>query len=66
MKKKAFLVKQVSDILQNNNALKYKDPSCLTILCIIEGHKIEQVLLDLGASVNLLLYSVYQPLNHGE
>ena len=35
VKKKAFLAEQVSVILQNNNALKYKDPSCHTISCFI-------------------------------
>jgi len=66
VKKKAFLAEQVSAILQNNNSLKYKDPGCPTISCIIGSHKIEQALLDLGASVNLLPYSVYQQLNLGE
>jgi hypothetical protein len=31
VKKKAFLAEQVNVILQNNNALKYKDPGCPTI-----------------------------------
>jgi len=66
VKKKAFLAKQVSAILQNNNALKYKDPGCSTISCFIGEHKIERALLDLGASVNLLPYSVFQSLNLGE
>jgi len=66
VKKKAFLAEQVSTILQNNNALKYKDPSCPTISCFIGEHKIERALLDLGASVNLLPYSVFQSLNLGE
>jgi len=35
VKKKAFLAKQVSIILHNNNALKYKDPGCPTISCFI-------------------------------
>jgi len=59
VKKKAFLAEQVSAILHNNNALKYKDPDCPTISCFIGEHKIERVLLDLGASVNLLPYSVF-------
>jgi hypothetical protein len=66
VKKKAFLAKQVSVILQNNNALKYKDSGCPTISCFIGEHKIEKALLDLGASVNLLPYSVFQSLNLGE
>ncbi|XP_011006379.1 PREDICTED: uncharacterized protein LOC105112382 [Populus euphratica] len=66
VKKKAFLAEQVSAILQNNNALKYKDPGCPTISCFIGEQKIERALLDLGASVNLLPYSVFQSLNLGE
>jgi len=66
MKKKAFLAEQVSAILQNNNALKYKDPDCPTISCFVGEHKIKTTLLDLGASVNLLPYSVFQSLNLGE
>jgi hypothetical protein len=66
VKKKAFFAEQVSAILQNNNALKYKDPGYPTISCFIEEHKIERALLDLGASVNLLPYSVFQSLNLGE
>jgi len=63
VKKKAFLAEQVSVILQNNNALKYKDLGCSTISCFIGEHKIEKALLDLGASVNLLPYPVFQSLN---
>jgi hypothetical protein len=46
--------------------LKYKDPGCPIISCFIGEHKIERALLDLGASVNLLPYSVFQSLNLGE
>ena len=63
VQKKAFLVEQVSFILSTNNALKYKDPGCPTISCINGDYKIRHALLDLGASVNLLPYSVYQQLN---
>jgi len=66
VKKKAFLAEQVSVILQNDNALKYKDPGCPTISCFIGEHKIDRVILDLGASVNLLPYSVFQSLNLSE
>ena len=65
-KKKAFLAKQVTVILQNNNALKYKDPGCPIISCFIGEHKIERALLDLGASVNVLPYSVFRSLNLSE
>jgi len=46
--------------------LKYKDPGCPIISCFIGEHKIEKALLDLGASVNLLPYSIFQNLNLGE
>jgi hypothetical protein len=66
VKKKTFLAEQVNVILQNNNALKYKDLGCPPISCFIGEHKIERALLDLGASVNLLPYSDFQSLNLGE
>jgi hypothetical protein len=66
VKKKAFLAEQVSVILKNNNALKYKNPSCPIISCFIGENKIEKALFDLGASVNLLPYSVFKSLNLGE
>ena len=46
--------------------MKYKDPGCPTISCTIGNTVIKQALLDLGASVNLLPYSVYQQLELGE
>ena len=46
--------------------MKYKDPGCPTFSCFIGEHKIERALLDLGVSVNLLPYSVFQSLNLGE
>ncbi|XP_058217314.1 uncharacterized protein LOC131328383 [Rhododendron vialii] len=45
---------------------QYKDPGRPTIAVTIGGKRIEQALLDLGASVNLLPYSVYQELGLGE
>ncbi|KAK9178211.1 hypothetical protein WN943_027401 [Citrus x changshan-huyou] len=58
VQKKAFLAEQVSSILSTNNALKYKDPGYPTISYTIGDHKIGHALLDLGASVNLLPYSM--------
>jgi len=63
---KAFLTEQVSAILQLKTPPKYKDLGSLTITCITGSQKVDRVLLDLGASVNLLLYSVYQQLGLGE
>ncbi|XP_059590473.1 uncharacterized protein LOC132253097, partial [Vitis vinifera] len=60
--KKAFLTEQVSVIIQCKSPLKYKDPGCPTISVMIGGKVVEKALLDLGASVNLLPYSVYKQL----
>jgi hypothetical protein len=64
--KKAFMTEQVSAILQCKLPLKYKDPGCPTITCMIGVSQIERALLDLRASVNLLPYSVYLQLGLGE
>jgi hypothetical protein len=64
--KKAYLTEQVSSILQCKLPIKYKDPGCPTISCMIGMSQINRALLDLGASVNLLPYSVYLQLGLGE
>ena len=46
--------------------MKYKDLRSPTISINIEGTCIDKALLDLGASVNLLPYSVYKQLGLGE
>ena len=46
--------------------MKYKDPGCPTISVNIGGTCVEKALLDLGASVNLLPYSMYKQLGLGE
>ena len=60
--KKAFPTEQVSAIIQCKTPVKYKDLSCLTISVNIGGTCVEKALLDLGASVNLLPYSMYKQL----
>ena len=64
--KKAFLTEQVSAIIGNKTPVKYKDPGCPTISVKIGGTSVEKALLDLGASVNLLPYSMYKRLGLGE
>ena len=56
--KKAFLIEQVSAIIQWKTPMKYKDPGCPTISVNIGGTCVEKALLDLGASVKLLPYSM--------
>ena len=64
--KKAFLIEQVSSIIQCKTLVKYKDPRSPTLSVNIGGICINKALLDLGASVNLLPYSVYKQLGLGE
>ena len=66
MNKTTFLTKQVSSIIQCKNPMKYKDPGSPTISVNNGGTCVERALLDLGASVNLLPYSVYKQLGLGE
>ena len=65
MNKKAFLTEQVSTIIECKTPVKYKDPGCPTILVNIGGTSVEKTLLDLGASVNLLPYSMHKQLGLG-
>ena len=64
--KKVFLTEQVSSIIQCKTMVKYKDPGTLIISVNIGGTCIDKALLYLGASVNLLPYSVYRQLGLGE
>ena len=66
IEKKAFLTEHVSAIIQSKNPIKYKDPGSPTIPVNIGGNCIDMSLLDLGASVNLMPYSVYNQLGLGE
>ena len=66
VKKTAFLTEQVSVVIQHKTPSKYKDPGCPRISCTIGDYIIEHALLDLGASVNLISFSVYQKLGLGE
>ena len=64
--KKAFLTEQVGAIIHSKTPVKYKDPGSPTISVNIRGNCIDKALQDLGASVNLLPYSVYKQLGLGE
>ncbi|XP_035551096.1 uncharacterized protein LOC108995832 [Juglans regia] len=66
VKKTAFLIEQVSALIEQRIPPKYKDPGCPTIVCSIGNHEFGQALLDLGASVNLMPYSIYLRLGLGE
>ena len=60
IKKKAFLMEQCK------TPIKYKDLGCPTISMNIGDMYVEKALLDLGASINLLSYSVYEQLGLGK
>ncbi|GFZ11374.1 hypothetical protein Acr_22g0007720 [Actinidia rufa] len=66
VKDKAFLMEQVSSIIQAKIIPKYKNPGCLTVSIVIGATTIEHTLLDLGTSVNMLPYKVYKKLRLGE
>ncbi|KAL5537769.1 hypothetical protein UlMin_046241 [Ulmus minor] len=66
VKKMAFLVEQASVVIDSKTPPKYKDPRCPTVACQIGNQACGQALLDLGASVNLMPYSVYLQLGLGE
>ena len=66
VQKKVFLMEQASSIIQIMKAPKYKDPGCPTISIVIGATRIEHALLDLGANVNMLPYSVYKQLGFWE
>ena len=60
--KKVFLATNISELLSGPIPVKNKDPSCPIISCTIGQAEISRALLDLGASINLLPFSVYQRL----
>ncbi|CAL9012138.1 unnamed protein product [Prunus brigantina] len=45
---------------------KLKDPGSFSIPCTVGDFKFQKALLDLGASINLMPYHVYEKLNLGE
>ncbi|RWR83641.1 hypothetical protein CKAN_01240100 [Cinnamomum micranthum f. kanehirae] len=64
--KKVLLTEQMRSIIHNDTPPKPKDLGIPTITYTIGRHIIDHALLGLGASVNLLLYSVYEQIGLGE
>ena len=56
----------VSVVLQRKLPPKCKDPGSFTIPCVIGNTRFEHAMLDLGASINVMPYSVYASMNLGE
>ncbi|CAN6560146.1 unnamed protein product [Malus baccata var. baccata] len=55
----------VSAILQRKLPPKCKDPGSFTIHCVIGNTRFESAMLDLGASINVMPYSIYASMNLG-
>ena len=64
--KDAFMTEKSTSLIRNNLPPKYKDPRSPTISIVVGNSKLGHALVDLGASVNLLPYSVYVELRLGE
>ena len=65
--KEVVLVSEnVSIVLQRKLPPKCKDPGSFNIPCVIGNTKFEHAMLDLGASINVMPYSVYASMNLGE
>ncbi|CAN6583767.1 unnamed protein product [Malus baccata var. baccata] len=56
----------VSAVLQRKLPPKCKDPCSFTIPCVIGNTRFESAMLDLGASINVMPYSIYASMNLGE
>ena len=64
--KQAFMTEQSTSLIRNNLPPKYKDLGSPTISIVVGNSKLGRALMDLGACVNLLPYSVYVELGLGE
>ena len=64
--KEAFMTEQSTSLIRNNLPPKYKDPGSPIIAIVVGNSKLGHALVNLGASVNLLPYSVYVELGLGE
>ena len=60
------LSEECSAILQNKLPPKLKDPGSFTIPCVIANAVFERALCDLGASINLMSWSIFKKLKLGE
>ena len=57
--KDAFMTEQYTSLIRNNFPPKYKDLGSPTISIVVENSKLGHALVDFGARVNLLPYSLY-------
>ncbi|KAL0367353.1 UNVERIFIED_CONTAM: hypothetical protein Sradi_3625400 [Sesamum radiatum] len=62
-KERIIFGKNVSAVMNHELPEKCKDPGMFTLHCIIGDKRIKRAMLDLGASINVMPYFVYQALN---
>ncbi|XP_023769232.1 uncharacterized protein LOC111917820 [Lactuca sativa] len=62
---KISMNKNASAVLQRKLPPKWKDPKMFTVPCKIGDVTFSSAMLDLGASINIMPYSVYELLNVG-
>ncbi|KAK9053220.1 hypothetical protein SSX86_029852 [Deinandra increscens subsp. villosa] len=60
------LSEECSSIIQNKLPHKLSDPGSFTILCTLGSLTVRNALADLGASINLMPYSIFKQLNLSE
>ena len=65
-KEVVYVSENVSAMLQRKLPPKCKDPGSFTILYVIGNTRFEHAMLDLGASINVMPYSVYAYMNLGQ
>jgi hypothetical protein len=61
-KEKIMVSKNVSAVLQMNIPEKCKDLGMFTLPCVISEKEVERAMLNFGASINVMLFFVYQEL----
>ncbi|KAL0387496.1 UNVERIFIED_CONTAM: hypothetical protein Sradi_2631400 [Sesamum radiatum] len=62
-KERIIFSKNISAVINRKLSEKCKDPGMFTLPCIIGNKRIERTMFDLGVSINVMPYSVYQALN---
>ncbi|CAN6697902.1 unnamed protein product [Malus baccata var. baccata] len=65
-KEVVHISENVSALLQRKLPPKCKDPGSFTIPCVIGNTRFDHAMLDLGASINVMPYSVYASMNLGK